>query len=172
MYTDREPQPPHPLSPRIRKVLAVATSISLAASGCSDPAKSDLDGTCHPFTVYAQNVWSPIGAAERQLPSLQSVKVASHAGNAIIKVDGWVDTNTPVYPHNPAPWNSGVWFRVADDEHGWVNFAAVRGEKTEPDPTGHGSGGPTAPTPRECEIADPPAIPSQLVSPSGSTTAH
>lgn len=95
---------------------------------------AELVGGCARFTVFAQNRWNPVGAAKRATPLVSADKVGSYAPNEIVTVDGWVRTR-PAYPTNSSPWDSDVWFHVAD-RTGWVAFAAVRADPTPMDPTG------------------------------------
>lgn len=95
---------------------------------------AELVGGCARFTVFAQNRWNPVGAAKRAKPLADSNKVGSFAPNELVAVDGWVRTQ-PAYPTNKNPWDSDVWFHVADGT-GWVAFAAVRADPTPYDPTG------------------------------------
>lgn len=107
-------------------------------------------GGCAPFTVYAQNRWEPFGASGRATPAPTGTKVRSFSSNELVAVDGWVRTRAP-YLANKPPFNSDVWFHLADDS-GWVAFAAVRADPTVPDPTGGFSddGGRPAPMAAEC----------------------
>ena len=84
-----------------------------------------------------------------------SPKIGGFAGNTPIEVNNWEHTGKAAYPDNTPPWNSDIWFHLGSQE-GWVNFAAVRGEVTEPDPTGQASGGKPAPTPANCDITYKP----------------
>jgi hypothetical protein len=123
----------------------------VALSGCSDKGDS-LGGVCEPFRVYAQNRWEPLGTAVREEPDVLSKKIdPGFAPNEVIAVDGWIETGEPVYPTNTPPWDSDIWFHLANRE-GWVSFAGVRGTTTSPDPGGmSGEGGQPAPTTPECE---------------------
>ncbi|MGZ6583151.1 MAG: hypothetical protein ACXVHX_02230 [Solirubrobacteraceae bacterium] len=109
-----------------------------------------LSGGCDGFQVFAQNRFDPVGATERAAPNITSKRVDKFSPNYSITVDGWVHSR-PAYPTNPAPWNSDVWFHVADDS-GWVDFAAVRAVPTGPDPTDRAAdGGKPAATSLRCE---------------------
>jgi hypothetical protein len=111
-----------------------------------------FSGGCEAFRVVAQNRWEPYGARKLASPNPVAEKVGSFAPNEVIAVNGWVHSNV-AYPTNPPPWNSNVWFHVADGT-GWVAFAAVRELPTTPDPTGTSDdGGPPAPTPEHCRGA-------------------
>jgi hypothetical protein len=108
-----------------------------------------LVGGCERFTVFAQNRWDPRGAAVRAQPYRESNQVGNYDPNQLIPVNGWVRTR-PAYPANTAPWNSDVWFHVADNS-GWVAFAGVRADPTDYDPTGRATdGGRPAPRDPEC----------------------
>ncbi len=91
-------------------------------------------GGCEPFSVHAQNRWDPVGAKARVAPLREAADAESFAPNELIAVDGWVRTRA-AYPTNTTPWNSDVWFHLADNT-GWVSFAAVRADPTSYDPTG------------------------------------
>jgi hypothetical protein len=99
----------------------------------------DADGGCEPFRVYAQNRWAPVGASERSEPDVLAIKTGGYAGNEVVAVDGWFDTDVPVYPSNSEPWDSDIWFRTTTG--GWVAFAAVRSKPSVLDPTGLSSDG-------------------------------
>jgi hypothetical protein len=108
----------------------VLTGVVTAWYGDGDHVASSLVGGCDAFPLYAQNEFPPYGTALRASPNPNSRKVGGFAPNEIISVDGWV-VSQPAYPTNPEPWNSGVWFHVADNL-GWVSFPGVRAY-----PTGH-----------------------------------
>ena len=110
-------------------------------------------GGCEPFAVYAQNRFAPLGAAFRADPSPTGRKVGSAAGNELVPVNGWVRSRA-AYPANSAPWNSDVWFHLADNS-GWVSFAGVRADPTVPDETGGFSadGGRPVPVADDCSGA-------------------
>jgi hypothetical protein len=113
------------------------------------PGVATLVGGCDPFTVFAQNRWTPLGTAVRDVPTPTAKKIKGFSPNELIGVDGWVRTRAP-YPSNTPPWTSDVWFHLSHDS-GWVSFAGVRADPTSPDPTGHDAdGGRSAPTPDEC----------------------
>ncbi|MFT4216174.1 MAG: hypothetical protein QM619_03190 [Micropruina sp.] len=113
------------------------------------PGVAELVGGCRRFTVYAQNRWPPAGAAKRATPRPDADKVGGYEPNELIAVDGWVRTQ-PAHPTNPSPWDSDVWFHVADGS-GWVAFAAVRAHPTPLDPTGLSkNGGQPVPTHEAC----------------------
>jgi hypothetical protein len=105
--------------------------------------------TCSQFVIYVQNRWSPPGASLRSGPDHNSTKVGSFGGNAALTVNGWTYGSTP-FPSNPAPYNSNIWFRLANGS-GWVSFAGVRAATTSYAPTA-ADGGPSAPTPSECRV--------------------
>jgi hypothetical protein len=111
-----------------------------------------LSGGCDAFQIFAQNRWNPYGTAVRAQPNVQSKKVGGFAPNESISVDGWVHSR-PAYPTNTAPWNSDVWFHLAD-QSGWVSFAGVRAVPTSEDPSGLSEdGGKPAATNAKCEGA-------------------
>lgn len=120
----------------------------------------DTIGDCQPYTVFAQNRWSPQGAAVRAEPDIVSGKVGSLGGNEAVTVTGWEQAQA-AYPTNPEPWKGEIWFRVQNgglyrdgvDDIVWVNSAAVRAEPTAFDPTSRDpDGGKSAPTPAACEL--------------------
>ena len=104
---------------------------------------------CAPFQVFSQNQWPPYGAMTRTRPSVAAPPISALAPNEPIAVDGWIDAAAP-YRANPRPFNSNVWFRLANRQ-GWVSFAAVRAIPTahDPDPS---HGGEAAPTPARCQV--------------------
>jgi hypothetical protein len=108
-------------------------------------------GGCSPYEVFAQNRWLPTGAAIRVAPSVESSQVGSFQGNVSISVNGWVHGRA-AYPTNVAPFNSDVWFHLADGA-GWVSSGGVRSTPTAFDPTGLANGGPPATTAGQCEGA-------------------
>ena len=138
-------------------VLASATSgpwwwKRVFASGHQDvPGVTRFVGSCEPFRVYAQNRWEPMGAALKASPDVASRHVGGLLPNLVVFVDGWVHARV-AYPTNSPPWDSDVWFHVADGS-GWVSFAAVRETPTAPDPTGLADGGAPAPTAEACHGA-------------------
>jgi len=107
-----------------------------------------MSGGCAPYEVYAQNRWQPYGASLRPAPNPLSPKIGSYGPNEVIAVNGWVH-GVVAYPTNPPPFNSDLWFHVADGS-GWVSFAGVRAVPTPQDPTGQATGGPPAPVPGVC----------------------
>lgn len=106
-------------------------------------------GGCAPFRVYAQNRWLPYGAAIRSGPSLANKQISARDPNQSIEVNGWVHGDV-AYPHNAKPFNSNIWFHLADGA-GWVSFAGVREDPTFNDPTLLASGGTPAPTEPGCQ---------------------
>jgi hypothetical protein len=111
---------------------------------------SGFTGGCGAFVVYAQNRWEPYGAAIRAEPSVRAKQIGSYDPNQVIAVDGWVHAEV-AYPTNSAPYNSDVWFHLAN-EPGWVSFGGVRGTPTTRDPTGlDRNGGQPAPLSVACE---------------------
>lgn len=117
----------------------------------SSPEIVGFSGGCPAFRVYAQNRWRAYGARKLRAPDPLATKVGSFAANEIIAVDGWVHAAI-AYPNNRPPWNSDVWYHVADGS-GWVSFAGVRALPTDQDPTGRADGGVPAPVPSDCEGA-------------------
>lgn len=142
---------------RLPKLAAVLTATALLVNACSDGEAVEFVGGCEQYGVYAQNRWEPLGTAVRSQPDVLSAKlVPSFAPNEVIAVNGWYDAGEPVYPTNPPPWDSSVWFRLVNRD-GWVSFPGVRAEPTKPDPTLMSEeGGAPAPTPPECEITRQP----------------
>jgi|GEM_PF-2955718 len=145
---EREPQAR--LSWQLKTVGAV-TSLALAASGCGKSENTHFKGGCKPFVVYAQNRWTPVGAAERDKPDRSAQKIDGYDGNETITVDGWVHTGVAVYPNNQPPFNNDVWFHDANKPHGFIGFAGVRAELTTPDPTLQADGGPAVMLQPACE---------------------
>jgi hypothetical protein len=126
----------------------------LPASTPSSPNVSDIvsmSGGCTAYQVFAQNRWAPLGTAIRDQPNVLSKQIGSFPGNMSIAVNGWV-YGRAAYPTNTPPWNSNVWFHLADGA-GWVSFPGVRATPTSPDPTGHAYGGDPAAAPTICEGA-------------------
>jgi hypothetical protein len=111
---------------------------------------TSFSGGCGGYQLYAQNRWNPAGASIRRAPDPLSAKVGSFGPNEIVAVNGWVRAKV-AYPNNPAPYDSDVWFHLADNR-GWVSFAGVRAAPTDFDPTGHAKdGGIPAATTTNCE---------------------
>lgn len=144
-----------PTATRSPAVLVMLLSVGLLAFAgfqLRDEAPrgvANLVGGCDAFTVYAQNRYNPVGTAIRAVPLPTARKVASFAANELVAVDGWVRTQ-PAYPSNSPPFDSDVWFHLADDS-GWVSFAGVRADPTSLDPTGFAEdGGRPAPLAEEC----------------------
>lgn len=109
-----------------------------------------FSGGCDAFQVFAQNRWDPVGTVVRAGPNVNAKRVGGYAANQSISSDGWVHSR-PAYPTNSAPWNSDVWFHVADDS-GWVSFPGVRATPVAHDPSGQSpDGGTPAPTSGRCE---------------------
>ena len=108
-----------------------------------------FSGGCAPYQVYAQNRWAPYGTAVRTEPNVLARQISAFDGNHSIAVNGWVHSSVP-YPTNTPPWNSDVWFHLADGT-GWVSFSGVRATPTAQDPTGYADGGTPAPTPATCQ---------------------
>lgn len=117
------------------------------------PGVVGMSGGCDAYQVFAQNRWKPIGAVVRAAPNILSkIESTQYGPNQSIAVNGWVHSRA-AYPSNPAPWNSDIWFHLADDS-GWVSFAGVRELPTPFDETGLSpDGGPPAATPGNCQGA-------------------
>jgi hypothetical protein len=142
-------------------ILAVATASSapfwwqylpFAKKHAPTPASGVIrfTGGCEPYQIFAQNRWQPYGAAVRTEPNVLSKEVGDYSGNHSLSVDGWVH-GAVAYPTNTPPWNSDVWFHLADGS-GWVGFAGVRAVPTPQDPTGLSpDGGQPAPAPSNCQ---------------------
>lgn len=137
-------------------MLAIALSAASLASvwigddpPCAPEGVLCFVGGCEPFSVYAQNQYTPVGTVIRAEPRRTGREVGSFSPNKLVPVDGWVRTHA-AYPHNTPPFDSDVWFHLADDR-GWVSFAGVRADPTTPavDPYDRNGGRP-APTPPEC----------------------
>lgn len=116
------------------------------------PSVVGFVGSCEPFRVVAQNRYNPPGARRLIAPDVLAEQVGGFGPNQVLAVDGWVHS-TVAYPTNSPPFNSDIWFHLADDS-GWVAFAAVRANPTVLDPTGlDPDGGTPAATPSTCEGA-------------------
>lgn len=99
--------------------------------GTADVA--NLEGGClEGWQVYAQNRWTPVGAAIRSEPSVHADKIGGIDPNIPFIVDGWVHAGVP-FEHNQPPFDSDVWLHTPTG--GWVSFAAVRAVPTDFDPT-------------------------------------
>lgn len=146
--------------------LAAGLTVSLVAGGLIWFAQSQSGGDgspgvptgvvgfvggCEPFSVFAQNRWEPHGAARRVAPSRNAKQAGNFDPNQLVPIDGWVRTQ-PAYPSNTSPWDSDVWFHLADNS-GWLSYAGVRADPTEPDPTGQAGGGRPVPTTQKCSGA-------------------
>jgi hypothetical protein len=139
---DREPS----FIERHKQLIAGSVLAVLAVSGC---ASSSRYKACDKFGVVAQHRWAPDGASVRTAPDVLAPKIEpGFTGNETIAVDGWVYT-TAAYPKDSPPYNSNIWFHLANRE-GWVAFAAVRRDATSPDITGQAYGGKPAPYPANC----------------------
>jgi hypothetical protein len=109
-----------------------------------------FSGGCDAFQVYVQNRWQPYGGVVRAEPNIDSNVESKLPGNFAVDVNGWVHSRA-AYPTNTAPWNSDVWFHLAD-ESGWVSFPGVRAAPVQQDPTGISPyGGIPVPTTAACE---------------------
>jgi hypothetical protein len=125
--------------------------VAHVAGSANPSAVVGMSGGGPAYQVFAQNRWAPLGAATREQPNVLSTQVGSYPGNMSIAVNGWV-YGRAAYPTNTSPWNSNIWFHLADGA-GWLSFAGVRATPTSPDPTGLANGGDPAPTPAACEGA-------------------
>lgn len=122
------------------------------APSTKDSSVLDFAGSCGVFELYAQNRWPPYGASKRAAPNLSAKKVGDFGPNEIVAVDGWVHSER-VYPENPPPFYTDIWFHLSDNS-GWVSFAAVRAVSTSPAATNlDQDGGPPAPAPPQCKGA-------------------
>ena len=111
-----------------------------------------LSGGCASYFIYGQNRWAPYGAAIRAAPNRKGEQLGAVAGNKLVYVDGWVHTES-AQPSNYPPWNSNIWFHLADDS-GWISYPGTRAVPTPQDPTGQdANGGTPAPTPAACQGA-------------------
>jgi hypothetical protein len=125
------------------KALSAGVAASLIAAGIwalatklsSDDAPRSLVGGCAAFNLHAQNQFDPVGTLIWDSPSPTSTSFRGFSPNQLITVDGWVRTRSP-YPTNSAPWDSDIWFHLANDA-GWVTFAGVRSVPTGPGPNGN-----------------------------------
>lgn len=109
-----------------------------------------FSGGCGSYQLYAQNRWNPAGASIRRAPNALSEKVGGFGPNEIVAVDGWIHANV-AYPSNRSPWDSDVWFHLAD-KRGWIAFAGLRSAPSDFDPTGKAAYGGIVPaTPADCE---------------------
>lgn len=153
-------------SPWHPSALLAGLVVSLAAGGIiwylqtrADPAAPNrpkdlvhLVGGCQPFSVYAQNRWNPAGATLRAGPTRNGRPIGNFDPNELVLINGWVRGDI-AYPTNPTPFDSDVWFHVADDR-GWVSYAAVRADPTTFDPTGlDPAGGRPVPLDPQCSGA-------------------
>lgn len=118
-------------------------------TGDSRTPVAGLIGGCQDFVALAQNRWRPTGAITRAAPSPRSPQLGYFPGNQTLVFDGWVRTEA-AYPSNARPWNSEVWFHLAD-RSGWVSYAGVRAAPTKLDESGQRDGGTPVATLRECE---------------------
>jgi hypothetical protein len=114
------------------------------------PGVVGFSGGCDAFQMYAQNRWEPYGVVVRAEPNLNSKIESTFPGNFVLSVNGWVHSR-PAYPTNTAPWNSDIWFHMADDS-GWVSFPGVRATPVNHDQSGVSPfGGTPVPTSASCE---------------------
>jgi hypothetical protein len=130
-------------------LVAAVVGISQFQRPSANPGVIRFVGGCSPFQVFAQNRWAPYGTAVRSAPSILSKQIGAKDPNQSLAVNGWVH-GTVAYPRNTPPWNSDVWFHLADGA-GWVSFAGTRADPVSRDPTGLADGGPPAQTDPACE---------------------
>jgi hypothetical protein len=137
------------ISAAIAAGLIVAGLVALVAHVWPKSSPDSLVRGCAPFNIYAQNQFKPYGALLWASPSPTAPNSPGFSPNQLITVDGWVRTRSP-YLSNQSPWDSDVWFHLADNG-GWVDFAAVRAVATTPDPQGgFGAGSSPAPLASSC----------------------
>ena len=113
-----------------------------------DDDASGLVGGCGVFQVHAQNQFDPLGTKIWEEPYPDAESSGGFAPNQTFNVDGWVRTR-PAYPTNSDPWNSDAWFHLANDA-GWVSFAGVRADPTDPDDGNYGAGSSPVPLDSDC----------------------
>jgi hypothetical protein len=123
--------------------------VGLAHSATANNGVIRFVGGCAPFRVYAQTRWYPYGVAVRSAPQITAKQIGSKDPNQSAPVDGWVHAEV-AYPTNTPPWNSDVWFHMADGS-GWISFAGVRAAPTSQDPTEHADGGPPISLQAQCQ---------------------
>jgi hypothetical protein len=87
--------------------------------------------TCTPWGGYAQGQWSPSGAALRDAPA--GNKIGGFPASTPLTFDRWTTAGSPLYPGNPAPYNSNQWLHLANGS-GWVSFPGVRADQEAYDP--------------------------------------
>ena len=144
----------------IRAIAIVVLALTFAVGGLAwgflrlsnrvPDGVASLVGGCDRFNLYAQNRYPPLGARIMSAPLPDANKLGGRAGNEIVTVDGWARTRS-AYPTNSTPWNSDIWFHLAD-QSGWVSFAGVRSAPSSPDMNGHDPyGGEPAGLERTCE---------------------
>lgn len=137
----------------LMRVAGVVLVAGIGLTACSTErvsSEAGFSGGCAKFRVYAQNRWDPLGAGIWPIPNVLSKQLGAYNGDDIIAVNGWFHYGQIVYPHNEAPYDSNIWYHLAD-RSGYVDYAGVRGEPTAPDVSGLGYGGVPAPLPRNCE---------------------
>lgn len=128
--------------PRPLIMVMLLMSIAAVALGLIDRPSSTyaangsvrITGGCHPFLIYGQNRWAPLGAKVLNAPRRDAEQIGTVGPNKIVYADGWVRTESGI-PLDSPPWNSDVWFHL-DHDAGWVDFGGVRALPTTPDPSG------------------------------------
>lgn len=152
----RRAAPPHRLWIGVIMVIALSAPglAALATPSTESGVKNivGLSGGCVSYYVYGQNRWAPYGAAIRAAPNREARQLGAVAGNKLVYVNGWVQTES-AQPSNYPPWNSNIWFHLTDNS-GWISYPGTRAVPTPQDPSGQDSnGGTPAPTPAACEGA-------------------
>lgn len=131
----------HNTNPNFSKLklsnIALVVAGGLAITGCTgkpiklESATKQFVQGCDPYAVYSQNRFEPYGTVVRTEPDVLSIpsKETAFAPNQVIAVDGWTQTGEVVYPTNPKPIRTNIWFHLANSDE-YVSFAGVRGEPT------------------------------------------
>ncbi len=146
-------RPFHPLDPRVILGGVIVVVLGAAVVGpwnkltSDDP--DDFVGGCAAFTVYAQNQFDPVGTKVWAEPRPTADNSHGFAPNELVKVDGWVRTQTP-YPSNSSPWDSDAWFHLSNGA-GWVSFAGVRSVPTDPSQGNFAAGPGAVPLDQDCD---------------------
>ena len=85
---------------------ALENVVPTALGGTADV--TSLRGGCPDgWQVIAQNRYTPVGAAVRKEPDVDSEKIGSVSPNVPFLVDGWVHASV-AYPNNSPPFDSDV----------------------------------------------------------------
>jgi hypothetical protein len=140
-------------------ITAIASVASLVFLGLILPSNNrnsevqDINGGCSKYIIYSQDRWKPYGAKLMATPYRDAKQIGGIPPNKLIYVDGWVHSEIAQPSNVIPPWNSDIWFHLADGS-GWVSLAGTRAVPTPPDPTGLSTnGGTPPPTPSKCEAA-------------------